>query len=67
VFSCPICMDLIALLYSSIFMIYFLGFLWSISSFLVLDLEIGDRKYIKIVIFSIKNIKTIRFCSSRFF
>jgi hypothetical protein len=40
-------------MYSSICMVYFYGVL---VGFLVVDLEIGERKYIKTIIFSIKYI-----------
>jgi hypothetical protein len=41
-------------------------FLWSIRSFLVLDLEIGEKMYKNYHIFY-KNVKIVIFCSSRSF
>jgi hypothetical protein len=55
VFSYLICMDLVAtLIFFNLFDLFFRCFYGVLVDFLVLDLEIGERKYIKTIIFSLK-------------
>jgi hypothetical protein len=54
VFSSLICMDLVARLIFFNLYGFLRCFLWSLSRFLVLDLENGEKIYIENVIFSLK-------------